>query len=226
MTNFARSVRRTWLIIVHVAAFVLVTGIVFAVLGLPAGFVNWMVAGDVVLDGPASTVIVLGGGGIPSETGLIRTYYAARYALSMTNATNVTFVACLPSDADPETDSVGRMRDELVLRGIPRESILLEHYGRDTRQQAVNVRKLLGEEACRKPLLIVSSPYHARRSLLCFRHAGFEKAACLAAYDVAPEADMGPATGTRYGLWSGLVREVWYVRELTALFYYKLRGWI
>jgi uncharacterized SAM-binding protein YcdF (DUF218 family) len=226
MKGFAKLIRRCWLILVHLAFFLFAIAMFFAVFGMPGSFVNWMVAGDVALDGPARTVVVLGGGGIPSETGLIRAYYAAWYGMNVTNATNVTFVVCLPSDIDPEIDSVGRMRDELVLRGIRRESILMEHYGRDTHQQAVNVRKLLGEEACRGRLLIVSSPYHARRALMCFREAGFKKAACLAACNVEPEADMGPAVGTRYGFWSGLVWEVWYARELVALAYYKLRGWI
>jgi len=200
MSGCGKRIWRAWLILVHALAFALGLAVFFAVFGIPGGLVDWMVTRDVALDEPADIVVVLGGGGIPSESGLIRTYYAAWYGTSVTNATNVTFVVCLPSDTDPEADSVGRMRDELVLRGIPRESVLLEHYGRDTHQQAVNVRKLLGDKACRRPLLIVSSPYHARRALMCFRRAGFEKAACLAAHNVEPEADMGPATGTRYGL--------------------------
>lgn len=226
MTGCGKKIWRTWVVLVHLLAFVLTAAVFFAVFGIPGRFVNWMTAGDAELGSPARTVVVLGGGGIPSETGLIRTYYAAQYGLSATNSTNVTFVVCLPSDIDPEKDSVGKMRDELVLRGIPGESILLEHYGRDTYQQAVNVRKLLGKEASRLPLLVVSSPYHARRALLCFRRAGFEEVACLAAHGVEPRADMGRATRARYGLWGGLVAEVWYARELVALAYYKLRGWI
>ena len=226
MKSGTKVILRTWLLVVHAAALLSVVAFFFAVFGLPVRFVNWMVTSDVTLDAPARAVVVLGGGGIPSETGLIRAYYAAWYGRAMTDATNVKYVVCLPSDTDPETDSVGRMRDELVLRGIPGESIILEHFGRDTHQQAVNVRKLLGEDARRRPTLIVSSPYHARRSLLCFRAAGFENVAFLAAHNVEPQADMGPATGTRYGLWGGLVSEVWYARELAALLYYRLRGWI
>jgi uncharacterized SAM-binding protein YcdF (DUF218 family) len=208
---------------VWTAAFLLVVQIVVALTGLPPALVSWMVTADVVLQEEPRYVVVLGGGGIPSESGLIRTYYAAQHGAGLTGA---TFIVSLPTDHDPETSSVGRMRDELVMRGIDRESILMEYKGKNTYQQARSIRNMLGYRALGEPLLIVTSPYHARRSLLCFRRQGFENVACLAAQSVAAEADMGPATGGRYNIWGTLVYEVWYARELVALAYYRMRGWL
>lgn len=167
-------------------------------------------------------VIVLGGGGIPSPTGLIRTYHAAQVGRRFTEA---TFVVALPADGDPDASSVGRMRDELVLRGIPRESVLMETQGINTFEQARNSRTLLGDEALHENVLVVTSPTHLRRSLMCFRKQGFEKITGLTAISVGEEADLGGGTVVRYEFWNNLVSQIEIVREIVAIVVYRLRGW-
>jgi uncharacterized SAM-binding protein YcdF (DUF218 family) len=194
-----------------------------AVVGLPPGLGEWITARDWPGAGPPRFVVVLGGAGIPSASGLMRTYHAAHLARSVTGA---VYVVCLPSDTDPETSSVGRMRDELVLRGIPAESVLMEHDGRNTHEQAVSVKRLLGDEALGESVLIVSSPVHMRRALMSFRKVGFERLSTAPARPEGVEADLGPGTGVRYAFWANLERNVQVVRELVALAYYKLRGWV
>jgi len=118
------------------------------------------------------------------------------------------------------------MRDELVLRGIPAAQILMETKGLNTHEEAVNVRTLLGDAALREPVVIVTSEFHMRRALLCFRKQGFVNVAGLNAASVGAEADPGAWAGLRYGVWGNLQAEVTVTRELMALLASKLRGWI
>jgi uncharacterized SAM-binding protein YcdF (DUF218 family) len=190
--------------------------------GVPRPIVRWMIGVDEAAPGEPATIVVLGGGGIPSESGLIRTYHAARLAGRHPAA---ELIVALPADDSPEDSSVGRMRDELVMRGVPAESIRMEHRGRNTHEQAVNIRAMLGQDALRQPLAIVTSPSHIRRSLLCFRKEGFEQATGFAAHGVGAEADLGAMTSMRYGFWSNQRLWIDYLREWCAMALYKLRGW-
>jgi uncharacterized SAM-binding protein YcdF (DUF218 family) len=184
---------------------------------------RWLAAPEYAVERTPAWVVVLGGGGIPSESGLIRTYYAAQIG---TNLPHATFIVSLPADDDPERSSVGKMRDELVLRGIPAAAVRMEHRGRNTHEQARYIREMLPESARDEPVLLVTSPSHFRRSVLCFRREGFREIGSLAARGVGVEADLGGGVPFRYVFWSRLAAQVDAVRELCALCYYRLRGWI
>jgi uncharacterized SAM-binding protein YcdF (DUF218 family) len=168
-------------------------------------------------------IVVLGGGGIPSETGLMRTYYGAKHSISFPDA---TVIVSLPVDEDPKTSSVGRMKEELVLRGVPESSILMETEGRNTHEQAERIRAMLGPGAIDDPVHIVTERSHLRRSLLCFRKAGFSHVFGIGTYNTGAEADMGAGTFLRYTLWTNLQLQIRVVREVIATGIYKLRGWV
>jgi uncharacterized SAM-binding protein YcdF (DUF218 family) len=190
---------------------------------LPFRMDRWLSHAGPEPSGPPRYVIVLGGGGIPSESGLIRTYYAARCGASTSGA---VFVVSLPTDTDPENSSVGRMRDELVMRGIPPASILMECQALNTHQQAANIRKLLGEAAGHEAVLIVTSPTHVRRALLCFRKEGFMRVSGLPAFNTEADADAGEGVKIRYAFWSAMETQTRCLREFVALAYYRIRGWL
>ncbi len=194
-----------------------------AVFGLPAPLSRWVTAAEWEGSETATYVIVLGGAGIPSESGLMRTYYAAHLGTSLTGA---VFVVSLPTEGVPGEGPVGLMRDELVMRGIPAAAVRMEQAARNTHEQAVNVAALLGAQALQEPVLLVTSPTHMRRALLAFRKAGFTRVAVSPARPAGVDADVGPATGIRYAFWVNLERQVRICRELCALAYYKARGWI
>lgn len=206
-----------------IAAIAFLVQLYFGVAGVPGCVVGWITGRELRSDEPPRYVIVLGGGGIPSESGLIRTYYAAEIGLRETNA---TLVVSLPSDGEPLTNSVGRMRDELILRGVRPEAILMEHKALNTHEQAVNVRRLLGDDCLRKRVLLVTSPTHVRRAYLCFRHEGFENIVVRAAYSMAAEADIGGGVLLRYSIWANLQLEVEIAREVAAMLWYRAKGWI
>ncbi len=185
--------------------------ILLAVTGPPQCIVNWLEMPELAPQVTPRNLVVLGGGGIPSGSTLLRTYYAAQYGK---NLTGTTFIVALPADGDPETSSVGRMRDELVLRGIPAAAIQMEYRGLNTHAQAVNVRDMLGPEALDQPILIVTSGYHMRRAVLCFRKLGFTNVSGLLASEIGAEAEIGPWGWLRYGAWSHLERGIRVSREV------------
>ena len=167
---------------------------------------------------PPRYVVVLGGGGVPSGSTLIRTYYAARFG------PHASYVVALPADDDSDHSSVGRMRDELVMRGIPAAAIQMETRGRNTAEQAAGVAKLLGAEACRQPVVLVSSEYHLRRAVGYFRQAGFSNLSALNAASTGAEADPGRWAGLRYGIWNNWHAELKMLRELLGIAAGKLTG--
>ena len=190
---------------------------------MPSWLTDWLTnAGDALPDSPR-VIAVLGGDGIPSETGLMRTYYAAQFGASCPDA---RFIVSLPAHQDPETSSVGKMRDELVMRGIPAAAVQLEYKALNTHEQAVAIAEMVGPDSLGAPVVVVTSPFHIRRTLLCFRRAGFTDVHGLAARNINAEADMGVGVRMRYGFWDALETETHFTREVVAMLYYKLRGWI
>ncbi|HEY8240123.1 MAG TPA: YdcF family protein, partial [Kiritimatiellia bacterium] len=167
----------------------------------------------------------------------MRSYQAA--ALAHQHPTALVFIA-MPEEADEQASSTRRMFEELVLRGVPQARLMLEGKGRNTREQAVNIRTMLGPVTNQPALLIVTSPDHMKRSLLTFRKAGFTRAHGEAAYDVAVNADLrydvdtfglgtagvGQSLVVRYQFWNNLMIEARVVREFFALAYYRMNGWI
>jgi uncharacterized SAM-binding protein YcdF (DUF218 family) len=210
-------------LVFQVAGTIFLLQLLLALTGIPQRLEDWLNGEDLKPRDPPRYIVVLGGSGVPSTSTLMRLYYAAQFGASLTGT---TFVVALPSDIDPDHSSVGRMRDELVLRGIPATAIRMETQGRNTHQQAVNIRQLLGADAAHDRVLIVTSEYHMRRALLIFRKQGFTQLSALNAANVDTEAWPGPLAWLRYGLWGNLAREAIVTRELLALLTSKLAGWI
>lgn len=182
--------------------------------GPPRFLEDWLNLARTPLPASPRYLVVLGGGGVPSGSTLVRCYYAATLARQFTNT---TVLVALPADGNPAASSVGRMRDELVLRGVPAEAIRLATRGVNTRQQAEHIRDLLGESACEESVLIVTSHYHARRAVLCFRQAGFRNVTGVTAEEIDAEAEIGGWAWLRYGIWSHAGSSVRVARELVAL---------
>ena len=146
----------------------------------------------------------------------------------------------MPGDLKDSLSTPQLMKKELELRGINPELIRFENEGTNTRAQALNCQGLVKMQSS---ILLVTSPEHMRRSVLCFQKAGFEKVNALPAFENAVEADLsfdddklggnktlvpdiGESINMRYQLWNHLKYEILIAREMVALAYYKLRGWI
>lgn len=197
----------------RIALLLLVLQVLLVIVGPPRVLQDWLNARDQSLPADARWVVVLGAGGVPSGVTLLRCYVAADLAASYPRA---QFIVALPAGPNPDHQSVGRMRDELVLRGIPARSVLLETQGRNTAEQARRIRELLGEAALGDPMVVVSSHYHVRRAVAHFRRAGFREVTGLAAEEHGAEGDAGRWTWLRYGVWNNAVAWVRLTRELVA----------
>jgi uncharacterized SAM-binding protein YcdF (DUF218 family) len=204
---------------------------------------------------PPDYIVLLGGGGMPSESALMRTWYAARIANYFPRS---KVIVALPGDSIDSLSSISLMKAELVMRGISPERIMFEDSGTNTRAQAQNIfdrilnieQRISNNERIRhlslvtfhSSLLLVTSPEHLYRASLTFIKAGFSKVDGVPAFDRAVESDISfsarklggrmfiPDVGTnitlRYQFWTQMNYELLVLREWTALGYYKLKGWI
>lgn len=211
--------------------------VVLALTEQPFWGFHWLGTSKSELRWKPETIILLGGGGMPSESNLMRSWYAEKAGKSFPDA---ALVIAIPGDITDTLSTPQLLKKELVLRGVNSKSIRFENEATNTRAQALNCQRTIKMQS---PILLVTSPEHARRSVLCFQKAGFEKVNCLPAFENALEADLtfndnilggnktilpdvGNNTNMRYQLWNHLKYEILIAREMMALAYYKLRGWI
>jgi len=183
------------------------------------------------------SIVLLGGSGMPSESNLMRSWYASRAAEAFPES---MVIIVMPGNMNDSVSTPYKMEKELVVRGISADRIRFETNGTNTRSQALRCASLLDKK---QPVMLITSPENMRRSILCFRKAGFEKINGLPAFENAAEADfsfnddelggnrafipdVGDNLQVRYQLWNHLKYEILIAREMTALTYYRLKGWI
>ena len=201
---------------------VLLLLIAVAFTSYPARVFAWFGPPGPRMPGEATTIVILGGGGIPSESGLMRCYTGAWVA---GNVPEAEIIISLPTDGDPEQSSVARMRDELVMRGIAKDRIQLEYHATTTHAQATAVAAMLTQQGrINDHVLIVSSGYHLRRAVGCFRKAGVKQATGLTPTPTPDEYDLGPNVSLRYRFWNNAHMMVISAREACAILLYRLRG--
>ncbi len=198
---------------------------------------HWLGTSKSELKWKPDFIVLLGGGGMPSESNLMRSWYAEKAAKSFPEA---TVLIAIPGEITDSLSTPQLMKKELVLRGINPEKIVFENEATNTRAQAINCKQIIKMQT---PVLLITSPEHMRRAVLCFQKTGFEKVNALPAFENALEADLsfiddelggnkmlvpdvGKSINMRYQLWNHLKYEILIAREIMALTYYKLRGWI
>jgi len=188
---------------------------------------------------PPETILMLGGAGIPSGDGLLRTFYTAKLSVTHPGA-NV--IIALPGDISDSTSAPRLVNKELILRGVNPHSISYESKGRNTREQAQKLVAGKSKVQLSKPLIIITSPEHMRRAVLAFRKCGYENVSGLPTFEYSLDADLtfrdsdlkgneivppiGNNLQVRYQFWNHLKYEILVIREYFGLGYYKLRGWI
>jgi hypothetical protein len=154
-----------------------------------------------------------------------------------------------PGNLSDTLHSLYLVRQELVMRGIDSRRILFEHEGTNTRAQALRTSELLTKERQELPggsrgasLLLITSPEHLYRAVLAFKKAGFLKVDGMPAFEQDIETDLSFESGRlggrkfipdvgdnitmRYKFWTHLGYEIEILREVAAIAYYKLMGWI
>ena len=204
---------------------------------LPFWGIHWLGTSKSELIESPLNIIMLGGGGMPGESNLIRSWYTA---IASEQFPEAKVIIAMPGDLKDSTSTPLLMQKELQLRGIKSNKIRFENTGTNTRYQALQCKYMLDIVS---PVLIITSPEHMRRAVLCFKKVGFQSVNAFPAFENAAEADLtftddklggnkllvpdvGNSISFRYQFWNHLKYEISIAREITALFYYKLRGWI
>jgi uncharacterized SAM-binding protein YcdF (DUF218 family) len=179
----------------------------------------------------AETIVVLGGGAVtfhfgglrlntPSISTAFRVVEAARvYGLIGHPQIVLTGGVAIPTSSatGPESEA---MRDAILRLGIPADHLVLESSSRNTREEALAVRRLLeGRE--RQPFVLVTSSTHMPRSMAAFRAVGLNP--------IASPAPFFSEGGL--GIWRWLPNDVGLmvsdavVYDAAARVYYWSRGW-
>jgi uncharacterized SAM-binding protein YcdF (DUF218 family) len=127
-----------------------------------------------------------------------------------------------PGDDSTATPEAVAMQRELVRLGVPPERILVEMASEDTHAQAQRIQPVLADHEA-DPFVLVTSGWHLPRSMGTFRRAGMTP--------VASAAEGRSVGGEEAGLLflpseSALARSRLMAREVFALIYYRLRGWL
>jgi uncharacterized SAM-binding protein YcdF (DUF218 family) len=78
----------------------------------------------------------------------------------------------LIADDEPEAD---QFKKAMILMGVPEENIIIENETRNTYESAVQVKKMLQDSSFNNSdLLLITSAFHMRRSLACYKKAGLQ----------------------------------------------------
>lgn len=66
-------------------------------------------------------------------------------------------------------------RDVMLLMGVPDSAIMVENWTRNTHESALEVKKMLDRHGYRdEECLLITSAFHMRRSMACYRNVGLE----------------------------------------------------
>jgi uncharacterized SAM-binding protein YcdF (DUF218 family) len=211
--------------------------VVFALTEQPFWGYHWLGTSKSEIKWKPTHIIMMGGGGMPSQSNLMRSWYVEKAAKTFPEA---TVIIAIPGEITDSLSTPQIVKKELIMRGVNPDKIVFENEATNTRAQALNCQKTIKMQT---PILLVTSPEHMRRSVLSFQKVGFEKVNALPAFENALEADLsfkdddlggnktgvpdvGKSINARYQLWNHLKYEILIAREIVALTYYRLRGWI
>jgi len=223
-----------WRALLRLMGILLSLVVIIAFTRWPYDAQQWLGNAQVTIPAHPAVLIFLGGSGMPSESNLIRLYYLAAWAKKNPSARVLLL-------HPPDTAVIEDMKMELMLRGIDTNRIIVMSEGRNTREQALcmaqNYPALLQQQC-----LVITSPENVKRSVRTFRKLGFSQLYGQGAFErplmldltfsknrtkVKPYMpDISANLAVRYNFWNYLKLEITCLRECSALFYYKLNGWI
>lgn len=176
-------------------------------------------------------IVMLGGAGMPSSSNLMRLFYTAEYA----RVFNSKIILIHPKDSICQYF----MKRELEQKGIVSDSIVFITEGSNTHSQLIALRDQM-PELQQKNLLVITAPEQLRRTIKCFNKSGFQQVRGCGAFEATVDFDLSlkdkktegnklphvESPSLRYTFWNYLKLEIDCFREYTALFYYKIKGWV
>ena len=200
--------------------------------------------------GAPSHILVMGGSGIPGESGLCRTFYGAEAARLHRRAQVLIALPLGTNESFASRAYVG----ELHLRGVAARRIRVLAGGRNTREQALRLAEWLATNPPPHRVMIVTDPEHVRRTAATLRRVCADRnisveLSAMAAHPLALEdplpwraaelstdaptaaprrtvPDIGGTIQLRYTIWNNLNYSQRAFREYAGLLYYRLQGWL
>lgn len=217
-----------WLFIVMGATFFIL--IVLSFTDIPYNAYHHLGTVNSSLSKEPDLIVVMGGSGMPSPDGLIRTYYAAEFAKQFPTA---EIIVALPYNEADSLHQLQLMAHELIVKGVDSLRIKFEPLGYNTRSQAVNVARMNANSLSNKVVLLITSPDHMYRAVRSFKKVGFLTVGGIPAFETPCDEEILKDKSSkhnklslRYNMWSYLQYELLVIREYTAIAYYKINGWI
>lgn len=177
------------------------------------------------------TIIIMGGDGMPSPSGLMRLYNGINKAKEYNNA---AIILALPYNESDSTRQLNLMAHEMVLKGIDTNRIAFAPNGFNTRSQALELKQLCDTLS---PTLLISSPEHMFRCLASFKKVGFKNIGGSPSFEKPSDEERlknknkkenleVDNLSLRYNMWSYMQYEIIVLREYTAITYYWFKDWI
>lgn len=211
---------------------ILLIALLLSFTSLPFRAYHALSAPNQVLETSPEAILIFGGAGMPSADGLQRTHFAAALASEYLS------VPVIIAHTENKNDSnrlwqLKLMAHELVLKGVDTNRIIFEPKGTNTVTQC----KLVFAQTSDIPIVAVTSPEHMLRAILTLKKAGFTQVGGVATFEqpineeslkksADPNLIVHESLAIRYNMWNYLIYEIKVVRELVALSYYWLMGWI
>jgi uncharacterized SAM-binding protein YcdF (DUF218 family) len=131
-------------------------------------------------------------------------------------------------EGKPEADDMTKL---LVTMGVPKRDIIPEGNSLNTRDNAVNVQKILQAQNF-KTILLVTSAMHMPRSMAIFKHLGIKAIAAPTDYRISQSEIDQTNLQTEAAILNFFPNEESFsmttqaIKEYIGMFVYKLRGWV
>ncbi len=164
----------------------------------------------------AEAIVVLGGGLRPNGDMGVSTRERIEYGIALFKQGLGNHLILSGGNAVSGCTEAEKMFREALKDGIPPKMIIKESKSSSTHENAIYTRKILLQYGIDGKVILITSPYHMRRALLCFEKEHI---------DVIP-APVKDSEIYIYGFYQDLRNMHLLLHEYLALFYYWLKGYV
>ena len=191
--------------------------ITFCILYLP--FTQYKLAGILSIEEDirsAESIVVLGGGLKSDGTPGVSTRERVSYGAFLFKVGFGDYLILSGGAVEDNQVEAEKMYEIALAKGVSPKVILKELYSSSTYENALYTKELLFQYNIKGEVILVTSPYHMRRALYCFKKQGIE---------VFPAPVKNGEIYT-YGFYQSLRNVRLIMHEFLAFIYYKYSGWI
>lgn len=164
----------------------------------------------------AEAIVVLGGGLRSDGSPEISTLERTNYGLFLLKAGFGNYLILSGGVKASDRVEADEMYKIALDKGVSPETLLKEGRSSNTYENALYTKELLSQHNIKGKVILVTSPYHMKRAIFCFRKQGVEVLA-------APVVNSEIYT---YGFYQNLRNLRLLMDEFLALVYFHCTGWI